>query len=101
MLSYKPPNSFVLFYQTESKHKEGDIELHQPGICEAPKEIIEHECHEHTHNIVKEDPLEREGLEALLSFINGKDGVSEQSKKDKEASAKAAKRARQKLKKVG
>ena len=48
------------------------------------------------------DPLEKKGLEGLLSFINGTDDSGqEQTKKDREFSAKAAKRARQKQKKVG
>ena len=94
-------HSINLFFQTESKHKGGDLEPPQQSICEATKELlIEQKCQEHSETTVKEDPLEKEGLEALLSFINGKDAGMDQSKKDKEASAKAAKRARQKQKKV-
>ncbi|GFO13392.1 protein fam193a-like [Plakobranchus ocellatus] len=46
------------------------------------------------------DPLEKKGLEGLLRFINGTDDNSECKTKEKEVSAKAAKRARQKQKKL-
>ncbi|GFR68768.1 family with sequence similarity 193, member A [Elysia marginata] len=52
-------------------------------------------CNDNTH-----DPLEKKGLEGLLRFINGTDDVSECKTKAKEISAKAAKRARQKQKKM-
>ena len=46
------------------------------------------------------DPLEKKGLEGLLRFINGTDEDSQCKTKANEVSAKAAKRARQKQKKV-
>ena len=52
-------------------------------------------CNDNVH-----DPLEKKGLEGLLRYINGTDDVSECKTKAKEVSAKAAKRARQKQKKV-
>ncbi|RUS77824.1 hypothetical protein EGW08_014417 [Elysia chlorotica] len=52
-------------------------------------------CDDKTH-----DPLEKKGLEGLLRYINGTDDVSECKTKAKEVSAKAAKRARQKQKKL-
>lgn len=52
-------------------------------------------CNDNIH-----DPLEKKGLDGLLKFINGTDDVSECKTKAKEISAKAAKRARQKQKKM-
>jgi len=73
--------------RNESKHKGG-----------SPKNVIEDNEDEEES---KKDPLEKKGLEGLLSFINGTDEQNqEQSKKDREFSAKAAKRARQKQKKL-
>ncbi|CAG5129493.1 unnamed protein product, partial [Candidula unifasciata] len=46
------------------------------------------------------DPLEKKGLDGLLSFINGTDREGTEKVTDKEITAKAAKRARQKQKKL-
>lgn len=46
------------------------------------------------------DLLEKKGLDGLLSFINGTDKDSQGKGRDKDVTAKAAKRARQKQKKV-
>lgn len=52
------------------------------------------------NNEAAKDLLEKKGLEGLLSYINGTEDGG-QRKKDKVAPAKAAKRARQKQRKVG
>uniref|UniRef100_A0A0B7A9E4 FAM193 C-terminal domain-containing protein n=1 Tax=Arion vulgaris TaxID=1028688 RepID=A0A0B7A9E4_9EUPU len=46
------------------------------------------------------DPLEKKGLDGLLNFINGTDKDGQVKVRDKELTAKAAKRARQKQKKL-
>ena len=51
---------------------------------------------ETTAVVSEKDPMETKGLEELINFINGTDG----SVGDKQHSAKAAKRARQKQRKV-
>lgn len=46
------------------------------------------------------DPLDKKGLDGLLNFINGTDKEGHRKDIEKELTAKAAKRARQKQKKV-
>ncbi|KAH9505081.1 hypothetical protein Btru_059467 [Bulinus truncatus] len=69
--------------RSESKHKQVSP---KNGIVQ---EIVKEELQE---------PLEKKDIEALLSFINGKD--EDTKVKEKELTAKAAKRARQKQKKL-
>lgn len=77
--------SLHLLQQSENKHKQ---EVPNDGfIQEGSKEVL--------------DPLEKKGLDGLLSFINGTDKGCPEKVTDKEITAKAAKRARQKQRKVG
>ncbi|XP_059163345.1 protein FAM193A-like isoform X3 [Physella acuta] len=71
--------------QSESKHKQ--IGPKNGVVQETFKEDLK-------------DPLEKKGLEGLLSFINGTDDSNQNKCKEKELTAKAAKRARQKQKKL-
>ena len=82
----KPVNSVL---QNETKTAE-----------EPPRENCTAQRH-HNHNnncvrVPEQDPMETKGLEELIKFINGTDG----SAGEKQHSAKAAKRARQKQRKV-
>ncbi|BFZ01412.1 hypothetical protein BsWGS_04451 [Bradybaena similaris] len=70
--------------QSENKHKQ---EVPNDGFTqEGSKEEL--------------DPLEKRGLDGLLSFINGTDKECPEKVTDKEITAKAAKRARQKQRKL-
>ena len=91
---------YCYFLQNETKHKGGRNDSGSgsgsngcSGGRSSPKNGLIELCGE----TEPKDPLEKKGLEGLLSFINGTDDGQDQSKKDK---AKAAKRARQKQKKV-
>ena len=91
----KPVNSVL-----QNEIKSDDPPPPPREICSAPTAKSANHNHSNSNGEVQveEDPMEQKGLEELIKFINGTDdntgGVKQQH------SAKAAKRARQKQRKV-
>ena len=93
-LNNKPVNSVL---QNETKP---DVEVPLPPqeICTAaPKSTNHNHSNSNGDEQVEQDPMETKGLEELIKFING---TEDNSVGGKQHSAKAAKRARQKQRKV-